>query len=65
LGGRGVRRSALRKRQTSTKRVAYDDRIGDVLADIFENVLPAYAIVSALAFVAGTLLRRVKRRTKV
>jgi hypothetical protein len=33
-----------------------------VLADIFENVLPAYALVSALALFAGTVLRRVKRR---
>jgi len=32
-----------------------------VLAELFENVLPAYAIVSALALFAGTLLRRVKR----
>jgi hypothetical protein len=32
-----------------------------VLADLLENVLPAYAIVSALALFAGTLLRRVKR----
>jgi len=33
-----------------------------VLAEIFANVLPAYAIVSTLALFAGTVLRRVKRR---
>jgi hypothetical protein len=46
----------------TAKRILLAARIGDVLAEIFANVLPAYAIVSALALFAGTVLRRVKRR---